>query len=148
MHSTLLSQHRCWELSSLCIPKSDAWDLLRAEMWWMNNDWLTGGSDQTRQSGEGRRGQMVTEIVCPQRVTTPPVSQSAWNLCQFVLMLSKSTVALFLTEYIWSAIVSPVNSSQQATSSQLSSSRKFLPIIARSGDSEEQELDINLVGIP
>ena len=91
---------------------------------------------------------MVTEIVCPQRVTTPPVSQSAWNLCQFVLMLSKSTVALFLTEYIWSAIVSPVNSSQQATSSQLSSSRKFLPIIARSGDSEEQELDINLVGIP
>ena len=53
-------------------------------------------------------------------------------------MLSKSTVALFLTEYIWSAIVSPVN---RAASSQLSFNHKFLPIIARSGHSQEQWLN-------
>ena len=80
---------------------------------------------------------MVTEISAHNSNYTAS-QKPAWNLCQFVLMLSKSTVALFLSEYIWSAIVSPVN---RATSSQLSFNHKFLPIIARSGHSQEQWLN-------
>ena len=136
----------CSVFSALCIPS--CWRSLARDV--MNNTWLPSWDlisqcDVNPQARGGREGQMVTDSSLYRQLET---SLEFVSVCIDVVQVNCRFISHPVsTEYIWPTIVSPVNSSQQAARSQLSSNHKFLPIIARSGPSQEPESLIKLVGI-
>ena len=100
----------CWEMKSLCCWIVDAGQVLCSMhadvselltiMTVLSAKILTilSYSDWT----DGTDG----DKICLPSTLMQLQASSPRNLCQFVLMLFKSTVALFPSEYIWSSIVS------------------------------------------
>ena len=125
--------HRCCVLYAICIP--NCWSSEARAV--MNNitSWIWSARP------EGRRGQMVTEIVSPHLVTSLPV-RSQPGICVSLYWCCPSQLSLYFSVSTSGLLLclqsTPVS---RATSSQLSFSHKFLPIIARSGHSQEQWLN-------
>ena len=113
-----------------CNLHTDLLELSCLRWWDVMNNIICGEMEGT----DGDRNCLPTTLTTPPVRSQPGIFVSLYWCCPSQLSLYFSLTTSGLPLCLQST---PVNSSQQATSSQLSSNHKFLPIIARSGHSQE-----------
>ena len=124
-----------------CVFSMLSWSLKSAyrttgRLWpglcWTIHDCVVCGiraSAWSDSTGERERGTDGDGNCLPTTLTIPPVRSQPGICVSLYWCCSKSTVALFLSEYIWSAIVSPVN--RPAVLSSVSAINSFLLLRGR-----------------